>query len=79
MGKVLRALRAGLSATARSLGPGAYEAGGTRVLCPHCRGGTFRHRVVVYLYGRATSALTCTRCGLAQMFESTPKRLEDAS
>ena len=41
MGNFGKALKRGMKAFAGPMGPGAYEAGGKRVVCPHCGAAEF--------------------------------------
>lgn len=45
--------------------PGAYTAGGEKVICPHCKRDQFDKQEVMLAGG---TGLICTNCGLMQWF-----------
>lgn len=86
MKKFERALKAGVKGFADAFAPARYRAGGTPVLCPHCKGELFREHEALLNTTAATlvnldwldksgTALLCENCGLIQWYAKKPDRL----
>jgi hypothetical protein len=81
-----RALKAGGKGFAKAFEPTRYQAGGTQILCTHCKGELFREQEALLNTTGATlvnfdwlnqsgTALVCERCALIQWYAKKPDRL----
>ena len=67
-----------------------FEAGGTPILCPHCRNDRFGGRDILLntrgltflkldWLNRSATALVCAKCGHVQLFAAPPVALDDSA
>lgn len=87
MANFFKALKRGAKAAKDSLGPGQFEAGGRKVVCPHCKNDEFEQGSaqlntagLTFLgldwLNKSASILVCTKCSLIQWFGLSPDKLD---
>jgi hypothetical protein len=73
----LKSISAGAKAFVDAFGPGIYKAGGSKIVCPHCKSDQFESEYAFAgHFGSNISAymLICRNCGLIQWFKNSPDR-----
>jgi hypothetical protein len=86
MADFVEGVKRGVKAFKESFGPGQYEAGGIKVICPHCKKDIFEEGSAQLNTAGATflnldwlnksaRILICTECGLIQWFGISPEKM----
>lgn len=88
MGRLFKAIKAGVRGAVSATGPGRFRAAGLPISCQHCRADIFEKREAqlnsagmtlldLDWMNRSGTALICTNCGLIQWFGRTSQRTEE--
>jgi hypothetical protein len=73
----LKSISAGAKAFVDAWGPGMYKAGGSKIVCPHCKSEEFEYEYAFAgHFGANINAyqLICRKCSMIQWFKNLPDR-----